>query len=199
MLGVRSAHGDQCNDSPLFQQSPQAGNHHLGNSDSEPYDDLDDHDYYQSEDSCDDYYYDDFSLAPPSASQDKAFRHLLDSSTLPELPLEILERVCTHFRVWKSVDGAQGLPFQQWPGLNTLEVWFDQDPDVPKHPISGSNDTTPWEVLVTTIRDSTAAGQDSQQDNTDKTKDNNNNNDTPNSTLALCLIHTIRHLKLRGH
>ncbi|KAG0301338.1 hypothetical protein BGZ97_002822 [Linnemannia gamsii] len=138
-----------------------------------------------------------------------------------DLPLEILEFVCTHLSqttlrygvnqvckkwhevsnrfirragIWKPVQGAQELLLEQWSKINTLELWFNKDPEFPTIYIPGYTNLFFWKAFAATI---TASEQEVKQDDN---IDNNNNGDDKKSDFSMppSLLHTIRHLELRG-
>ncbi|KAK3836540.1 MAG: hypothetical protein JOS17DRAFT_734512 [Linnemannia elongata] len=216
---------------------------YLYNSDTETYevytnhDDFDDcYNNYEPEDDYDDY--DDIRLIPPSPHKSKSKRNnktpkpmtlkkqpfeakviqpLLESPQPPELPLEILEFVCTHLSqttlrygvnrvcrkwhevsnrfirhagIWKPVLGAQELLLQQWSKLNTLELWFYKDPELPTVSIPSYSNLAFWNSFAAAITAPTSTEQDAQSDDT--------NDITSDSSRPTSLLQTIRHLEMRG-
>ncbi|KAH7053739.1 hypothetical protein BKA57DRAFT_454376 [Linnemannia elongata] len=216
---------------------------YLYNPDTETYeaytnhDDFEDYyDNYEPEDDYDDY--DDIRLVPPSPHKPKSKRNnktpkpmtfkkqpfetkviqpLLESPQPPELPLEILEFVCTHLSqttlrygvnrvcrkwhevsnrfirragIWKPVNGVQELLLQQWSKFDTLELWFGQDPEFPSVYIGSHISHALWKSFATAISAPTSTEQNAQVDDTN---DKNINSSGPSS-----LLQTIRHLEMRG-
>ncbi|KAF8940706.1 hypothetical protein BGZ47_007632 [Haplosporangium gracile] len=203
------------------------------------YDDADDYnDAYELEDDYNDY--DDIRLAPPLPRKAKPKRNktskpktpkkqpvetkviqpLLESPQPPEIPLEILEFVCTHLSqttlrysvnrvckkwhevsnrvirragIWKPVNGAQEPLLQQWFKINTLELWFSQDPEFPTVYITGNSNLAFWNTFAATITASTSTERDAQQDDTSNYNDKKSDPSVPSS-----LLQTIRHLEMRG-
>ncbi|KAF9121621.1 hypothetical protein BGX30_002458 [Mortierella sp. GBA39] len=191
---------------------------------------------YEPEDDYDDY--DDIRLAPPSPHKPKSKRNnktpkpttpkkqpfetkviqpLLESPQPPELPLEILEFVCTHLSqttlrygvnrvcrkwhevsnrfirragIWKPVNGAQELLLQQWSKFDTLELWFNKDPEFLSVYITGYSNHAFWDSFAAAITAPTPTEQDVQSDNTN---DKRSDSSGPSS-----LLQTIRHLEMRG-
>ncbi|KAF9905857.1 hypothetical protein EC991_001262 [Linnemannia zychae] len=210
------------------------------------YDNCSEYDYYEPDDTYDDY--DDVYLAPPllhkpkskrnskipkpktfkkQPAQTKIIQPLLDTSTPPELPLEILEFVCTHLSkttllygvnrvckkwhevsnrfirragIWKPIDGVLEPLFQQWPKLNTLELWFNQDPEISTNHVSITKNTSSWYSFVEEITKLAPVSQEAQQNSNHTTTANTDNclNTTSDSAESLPLLHSIRDLELRG-
>ncbi|KAF9131346.1 hypothetical protein BGW39_001957 [Mortierella sp. 14UC] len=159
--------------------------------------------------------------------QTKIIQPLLDSSTPPELPLEILEFVCIHLskatlrysvnrvcrkwheasnrfirRVgsWKPVDGVKESLLEQWSKFNTLELWFNQDPEFPALYISSTKNFSSWCAFAAAITKCIPTSQEVQQDSIDSitVNDDDGGNSTSVSVDSLCLLHSIRHMELRG-
>ncbi|KAF9152460.1 hypothetical protein BG015_005222 [Linnemannia schmuckeri] len=150
----------------------------------------------------------------------KVIQPLLESPQPPELPLEILEFVCAHLSqttlrygvnrvcrkwhevssrfvrragIWKPVNGAQELLLQQWSKINTLELWFCQDPEFPTVYFSSNSSLDFWNAFAATITASTSTERDAQQDDTSNYSDKKSDSSVPSS-----LLQTIRHLEMRG-
>ncbi|KAF9131344.1 hypothetical protein BGW39_001955 [Mortierella sp. 14UC] len=214
--------------------------------DSDSYDDFDD---YVPEDNYVEY--DDIHLSPPllhkprpkrnrnkelltpkksnkHPGQIKVIQPLLDTSTTPELPPEILERICTHLSqstllysvnlvckkwrevsnrfvsrvgIWKSFEDSQELLLQQWPIFNTLELWFDQEPEKPYIYTYNAKDFDSWSKFAAAITKPIPTTQEAQHDSIDTTtiaNIDNGGNSTSVSAESLCLLHSIRHMDMRG-
>ncbi|KAF9156673.1 hypothetical protein BG015_002877 [Linnemannia schmuckeri] len=166
----------------------------------------------------------------------KVIQPLLDAPELPEIPNEVLELVCGHLSqitlrsvnrvcrawykiserfvhhigIWKPIEGAYEILFEQWPRINILKLWFNQDPRFPTQSIKTVDQEYLWNKFVAAITGSTPSNQDAQDDanndsnnnnssSSDNSDDDNNNNDSnSNSTVSPYLLHKIRHLELRG-
>ncbi|KAG0287672.1 hypothetical protein BGZ96_008439 [Linnemannia gamsii] len=207
--------------------------------------DFDDDYDYEPQDDYDDY--DDIRLVPPSPHRLKSKRNnkplepkvqkkqlvatkviqpMLESPQPPELPLEILELVCTHLSqtalrygvnqvckkwhevsnrfirragIWKPVKGTQELLLEQWPKINTLELWFGQDPESPTISIASYTNLLFWSAFAAAITASTSTEQEARQEVTKDNSNNNSENDRKSDlAIPLSLLQTIRHLELRG-
>ncbi|KAF9547719.1 hypothetical protein EC957_007884 [Mortierella hygrophila] len=232
---------DDRNDSD--PHAAKVDHNYLYNPDTETYeaytnhDDSDEYyDNYEPEDDYDDY--DDIRLVPPSPHKPKSKRNnktpkpmtlkkqpfetkviqpLLESPQPAELPLEILEFVCTHLSqtilrygvnrvckkwhevsnrfirrvgIWKPVNGAQELLLQQWSKFDTLELWFNKDPEFLSVYIAGNVNHAFWNSFAAAITAPTPTEQEAQSDNTN---DKRSDSSGPSS-----LLQTIRHLEMRG-
>ncbi|KAG9068421.1 hypothetical protein KI688_010689 [Linnemannia hyalina] len=217
---------------------------YLYNPDTETYEAYTNHDdfddYYDNNEPEDDYDdYDDIRFVPPSPHKPKSKRNnktpkpmtlkkqpfetkviqpLLESPQPPELPLEILEFVCTHLSqttlrygvnrvckkwhevsnrfirragIWKPVNGAQELLLQQWSKFDTLELWFNTDPEFMSAYIAGYINHAFWESFAAAITAPTPTELDTQSDNTNDKK-------SDSSGPSSFLLQTIRHLEMRG-
>ncbi|KAF9156684.1 hypothetical protein BG015_002888 [Linnemannia schmuckeri] len=148
---------------------------------------------------------------------------LFDSPALPELPVEILELVCTHLSqttlrhsvnqvckkwhevsnrflrragIWKPVKGAQELLLKKWPRINTLELWFNGDHDFGRNPFYVTTKTAFWDAFVTAITESSIADKQGEAQRNDNSHISNDGDSHP--MAPSCLLHTIRHLEVRG-
>ncbi|KAG0301339.1 hypothetical protein BGZ97_002823, partial [Linnemannia gamsii] len=109
---------------------------------------------------------------------------LLDSPALPELPPEVFELICTHLSqttlrrsvnrvckswheisnrcisrtgIWRPLEGALELLLQQWPLIDTLELWLGQDIELPTKVVRVQNYMEDWNAFVATIVGSAAS------------------------------------------
>ena len=100
------------------------------------------------------------------------------SPNLPELPVEILERIPSHLSqsmlqysvnrvcktwhqasnrfirrvgIWKPDVDAQELLLQQWSKIDTFQLWFNTNPGSQKLFVDAATQNTFWKTFVTTI------------------------------------------------
>lgn len=207
------------------------------------HDDFDEDYDYEPQDDYDDY--DDIRLVPPSPHRLKSKRNnkpltpkvqkkqpvptkviqpLLESPQPPELPLEILEFVCTHLSqtalrygvnqvckkwhevsnrfirragIWKPVNGVHEFLLEQWSKINTLELWFGQDPEFPTIPIATYTNLSFWSAFAAAITASTSTSTE-QEGRQDDTTSSNETKKKSDFSMPSSLLQTIRHLELRG-
>ncbi|KAF9921971.1 hypothetical protein FBU30_007943, partial [Linnemannia zychae] len=163
---------------------------------------------------------------PKTTTQTKIIQPLREFPTLPELPHEILELVCTHLSqstlrysfnlvckswfhisnrfirraaIWKPAAGVQDILIQQWSKFNTLELWLSQDPDVHFCYISAEFTRKLLDPFLEEITKPIVTNKHSKKDNIWFYNTNKIDNSNKGATAATsCLLHSIRHLRIQG-
>jgi hypothetical protein len=147
----------------------------------------------------------------------KIIQPLVDSPSLPELSVEILGLVCTHLSqstlrygfsqvckkwhevadrfinhtgTWLPLDGVQEQLLQQWPRLKTLELWFNLRRLHPIEPEFISTKTASWNTFAAAITEPISTNI--------KGKVYSGDDGDSAPIASSCLLHTIRHLEIRG-